>query len=194
VRHVLLPEPGSSKLFPEVKESNAMSKLRIGIIGAGGIAAKMHLPELAVLQDRCEITLIAGRKPARLQTLLQSIPDAQYTNDYETVWKGPNVDAVIIATPHPHHVSWGLQALAAGKHVMMQKPLSGDMAEANAFVAAAVGSHLTDDGVCRIFPRRFIRCEAGNRAGHHWTYRQRASAHSHGGLKSITAKCARLFW
>jgi predicted dehydrogenase len=120
-----------------------MSKIRIGIIGAGGIAAKMHLPELAKLSDRSEVVLLAGRKTSRLQTLQQSVPGAQLTNDYETVLESPDVDAVIIATPHPQHVSWGLQAITAGKHVMMQKPLCGDMAEANAFVAASERSKLT---------------------------------------------------
>ena len=45
--------------------------------------------------------------------------------------------------PHPLHVSWGVKALEAGKHVLMQKPLCGEMDEANQFVAAAEASGKT---------------------------------------------------
>jgi predicted dehydrogenase len=120
-----------------------MAKVRVGIIGAGGIAAKMHLPELAELPERCEIALISGRKTSRLQTLSNLFPVTAMTNDYEAVIADDSIDAVVIATPHPQHVSWGLKALQAGKHVMMQKPLCGDMQEADEFVAAAQQSPST---------------------------------------------------
>jgi len=120
-----------------------MSKIRIGVIGAGGIAAKLHFPELADLQDRCEVALISGRKESRLRLLCDKFPIGGYTHSYEDVIGGDNIDAVLIATPHPQHVAWGIKALEAGKHVMMQKPLCGDMAEADAFVAAVEKSDRT---------------------------------------------------
>lgn len=113
-----------------------MKPLRIGIIGAGGIVAKMHLPELKELGERCEVALIAGRKETRLQTLREQFSVANHTTDYEAVIADSNIDAVIVATPHPQHVKWGLAAIEAGKHLLMQKPLCGDMTEANAFVTA----------------------------------------------------------
>ncbi|MDQ3814274.1 MAG: Gfo/Idh/MocA family oxidoreductase, partial [Armatimonadota bacterium] len=120
-----------------------MDKIRIGIIGAGGIAAKSHLPELAELQDRCEVALISGRKESRLRLLCEKFSVGGYTQNYEDVIADDRIDAVLIATPHPQHVAWGIKALEAGKHVMMQKPLCGDMAEANAFVAAVEKSDRT---------------------------------------------------
>lgn len=113
-----------------------MPPLRIGIIGAGGIAAKLHLPELAALADRATVTLVAGRTQARLDLLCRRFGVPRSTHRYEDVIADPAVDAVIVATPHPQHVGWGVAALEAGKHVYVQKPLSGDMAEADAFVAA----------------------------------------------------------
>ena len=124
-----------------------MSPLRIGIIGAGGIAAKMHFPELAALADRARVTLVAGRKQSRLDLLKQRFNVPRSTNRYEDVIADPEVDAVIVATPHPQHVSWGVAALEAGKHVYVQKPLSGDMGEADAFVAA-----------CERHPDRVVLC------------------------------------
>lgn len=120
-----------------------MSKLRIGIIGAGGIAAKMHLPELAAEEDRCEVVLLSGRRESRLRLLCDTFGVSDYTTDYEAVLSDPRVDAVCIATPHPSHVEWGLKALDAGKHVFMQKPLCGDMSEADAMVAAVEKSDRT---------------------------------------------------
>ena len=113
-----------------------MSKIRVGIIGAGGIAAKMHLPELAAEKDRCEVVLLSGRRESRLRLLCDTFGVPDYVTDYEAVLSDPRVDAVCIATPHPQHVEWGVKALEAGKHVFMQKPLCGDMGEADRMVEA----------------------------------------------------------
>lgn len=113
-----------------------MKKLRIGVIGAGGIAAKLHFPELLALPDQAEITLIAGRKEPRLKLLCERFGIPRYTQRAEDVIADDKLDGVIVATPHPQHVEWGIKALEAGKHLYMQKPLCGEMAEADAFVAA----------------------------------------------------------
>src|SRR5690625_1087593 len=94
-----------------------MRKIRFGIIGAGGIAAKMHLPELAAEDDRCEVVLLAGRRESRLRTLCDRFGVENYTTDFSAVLADPQIDAVCIATPHPLHVEWGVKALEAGKHV-----------------------------------------------------------------------------
>lgn len=120
-----------------------MKKLRIGIIGAGGIAAKMHLPELAAENERCEVVLLSGRRESRLRLLCDRFGVPGYTTDYDAVISDSSVDAVCIATPHPQHVEWGLKALQAGKHVFMQKPLCGDLSEADAMVKAVEGSDRT---------------------------------------------------
>lgn len=111
--------------------------LGIGIIGAGGITAKMHLPEFELEQERCRVVLISGRHETRLKLLCDRFAIPKFTTDYEDVIADEDVEAVVVATPHPQHVAWGIKALEAGKHVLMQKPLCGDIAEANAFVAAA---------------------------------------------------------
>jgi predicted dehydrogenase len=122
---------------------SASGKVRIGIIGAGGIAAKLHLPELSKLADRCEVSLIGGRKDARLRLLCDKFGVARYTHNYEDVIADDRIDAVLIATPHPRHVAWGIRALEAGKHVLVEKPLCADMTEADSFVAAVEKSERT---------------------------------------------------
>jgi predicted dehydrogenase len=110
--------------------------LRVGIIGAGGIAAKLHLPELMTVSG-LEVTVLAGRKQSRLKTLCKQFNVPRWTNSYEELIADPNIDGVVVALPHPLHVKYGLMALDAGKHVHMQKPLSTSLDEAEQFVRAA---------------------------------------------------------
>lgn len=119
-----------------------MATLRVGIIGAGGIAAKMHLPEMQTV-DNAAVTLIAGRRQSRLDTLCRKFGVPKSTQNYADVIADPEIDAVIISLPHPLHVEWGLKAIAAGKHVYMQKPLSTSLDEADQFVAAAESTKKT---------------------------------------------------
>jgi predicted dehydrogenase len=113
-----------------------MSKLNIGIIGAGGIANKLHLPQLKEIND-VNIVVVSGRKEHRLKILCDRFDIPRWTQNYEEVLADDSLDGIVVATPHPLHVGPGIKAMASGKHLMMQKPLCGDMDEANAFVDAA---------------------------------------------------------
>ncbi len=119
-----------------------MTPLRIGVLGAGGIAAKLHLPELQSVEG-VEVTVLAGRKQSRLETLCRKFNVPRWTQSYDEVLADPEIDGVVVALPHPLHVRYGLAALAAGKHVHMQKPLSTSLDEAEQFVRAAEASDRT---------------------------------------------------
>ena len=112
-----------------------METLNVGIIGAGGIAQKLHLPDIARTPG-LQVTAIQGRKEHRLRPLAERFDVPRITTDAGAILADDSIQGVIIATPHPQHVSAGLAALQAGKHVFMQKPLCGDMAEADSFAAA----------------------------------------------------------
>ncbi len=119
-----------------------MNPVRVAVIGAGGIASKLHLPEMQTV-DGATVTVLAGRKPSRLETLCKKFDVPRWTHSYEEVIADPEIDGVIIALPHPLHVKYGLMALEAGKHVHMQKPLSTSLDEAERFVQAAERSQQT---------------------------------------------------
>jgi predicted dehydrogenase len=119
-----------------------METLNVGIIGAGGIAQKLHLPDIARTPG-LQVTAIQGRKEHRLRSLAERFDVPRITTDPQALFSDDSIGGVIIATPHPQHVAAGLEALRAGKHVFMQKPLCGDMAEADAFAAAVEGSDRT---------------------------------------------------
>ena len=119
-----------------------MQKLKLGVIGAGGIVCRMHLPDLAQGSD-FEVSVIGGRREHRLKHQCQEFDISRWTQDYDAIIADGTLDAILVGTPHPLHVSWGVKALAAGKHVLMQKPLCGEMDEANQFVEAAEASGKT---------------------------------------------------
>src|SRR5438105_78079 len=119
-----------------------MDTLNVGIIGAGGIAQKLHLPDIARTPG-LRVTCLAGRKEQRLRSLAERFDVPRITTDYEALLADDSIQGVVIATPHPLHVRYGLAALQAGKHVFMQKPLCGDMGEANAFAQAVEASDRT---------------------------------------------------
>ncbi|NRA40510.1 MAG: Gfo/Idh/MocA family oxidoreductase [Planctomycetes bacterium] len=112
-----------------------MADLGVGIIGAGGIAALSHLPEIAEV-DGLKVVNMAGRKETRLKLLQERFDVPRYVTNWEDLLEDPEVDAVVIGLPHPLHAEAALKVLAAGKHLLMTKPLCATMDEANALVEA----------------------------------------------------------
>eukprot|EP00913_Durusdinium_trenchii_P013430 g12611.t1 len=157
-----------------------MSQLRIGIIGAGGIAAKMHLPEMQTVAD-AEVVVISGRKQSRLETLCRKFNVPRWTHSYEEVATDPELDGVIVALPHPLHVEWGLRSLDAGKHVYMQKPLSTSLDEADQFVEAADASDRVVFALPYVSTPRVLAARRLAADGALGTISSAHARHSHGG-------------
>lgn len=110
--------------------------MKVGIIGAGGIAQKLHLPQVAAMADM-EVTHLSGRKESRLRGLSERFGVPHWSTDHHALLADDTLEGIIVALPHPLHVPVGLEVLRAGKHLLMQKPLCGDLGEADEFVAAA---------------------------------------------------------
>ena len=124
---------------PHAAEANT---LNVGIIGAGGIAQKLHLPQIAGMPG-IRTTHLSGRKESRLRLLAERFDVPRWTTDHRDLLADDSLEGIIVALPHPQHVPVGLEVLASGKHLMMQKPLCGDMGEADAFVDAVENSDRT---------------------------------------------------
>ncbi len=116
--------------------------MNVGIIGAGGIANKLHLPQLAKLPN-VKVTWLSGRSERRLKILAERWGVPRWTHDYQEMLKDPDLDGVTVALPHPLHVPAGIDALQAGKHVLMQKPLCDTVEDAERFVRAVEASDRT---------------------------------------------------
>ncbi len=95
----------------------------VAVIGTGAIATRFHLPTLADLSG-CRLVAVANRSGRKARQWGQRFEAAYCTTDYHDILKDPGVDAVIIATRHHLHKEMALAAIAAGKHVFVEKPLA----------------------------------------------------------------------
>lgn len=112
-----------------------MNKLRVGIIGAGGIAQGRHIPAFLQLDDRCVVTAVCDVNEERAKEVAQTfaIPDV-YTNYQDLFAK---VDAVCICTPNKFHAEITVAALEAGVHALCEKPMALTAAECNDMISAS---------------------------------------------------------
>jgi len=109
--------------------------IHIGIIGFGywGPNVARNIRSL----PNVDISWICDRNPHVLKDIPRQYPTAKTTTDVRQVLADPKTDAVVIATPLATHVSLAQAALSAGKHVLVEKPLSPTVAEAIILVALA---------------------------------------------------------
>jgi predicted dehydrogenase len=110
-------------------------KLRFGVLGAAKIAREKVVPPMQ-RAARCEVVAIASRDPARAQTEASRLGIARAHRSYEALLADPEVDAVYIPLPNHLHVPWSIRAAEAGKHVLCEKPVGLDAAEAAALIEA----------------------------------------------------------
>jgi len=111
-------------------------KIRCAVIGAGGFAEACHVPGLQS-HPRAEVVLLCGRNQARRRSMAERLGVPETAGDYREVVARPDVDAVTITTPNVSHAEIALAALEAGKHVLCEKPLAMNTAQAEAMVRAA---------------------------------------------------------
>ena len=116
-----------------------MSRLRWGVIGTGGIAAAF-VKDVQKLPD-ADIVAVGSRSQASADRFGDEHGVARRHPSYEALAADPEVEAVYVATPHPLHVQNALTAIAAGKHVLVEKPftMTGDEAATVADAARAAG-------------------------------------------------------
>ena len=111
--------------------------IRIGIIGAGRVAA-VHADALAS-QPGVRVTAVADPRPGAAASMADRLGATPF-DDVSPLLALRDVDAVDIAVPHDLHVTMAERAIAANKHVFMDKPLATDMAGADRIVSLASGS------------------------------------------------------
>jgi predicted dehydrogenase len=119
---------------------NASTELRIGVVGCGYWGSK-HVRVLNSIANVDQVVPIDSRED-RLRSLVRSFPGTPGFDNLTAAF--PEVDAVVIATPPTTHVPLALAAIAAGKHVLVEKPLATTAADARRLVTAAAdaGVHL----------------------------------------------------
>lgn len=98
--------------------------VNVALIGAGNFARKMHIPLLEGMADQFRLHAVADRSGTDARTVAEQHRATFATTDPGEVFKDPKTDLVLICTRHDSHGSLVLQALEAGKHVFVEKPLT----------------------------------------------------------------------
>lgn len=113
-----------------------MKLTRIGIIGAGNVL-EAYLPQCEKLRARglAELVKVCGRA-AQMQRAL-SIGAPRFTASETEILNDPNIDLVIVLTSMPEHARVAIAALQAGKHVLLEKPLATNLADARQLLKCA---------------------------------------------------------
>ena len=121
-------------------------RLRIGIVGCGGIANGKHLPSLKAI-NRADIVAFCDLIPERAEKACAEYgaEGAKTYTDYHRLLEDKSIDVVYVLTPNRMHAQVSIDALNAGKHVMCEKPMAKTAADARAMVEAAkeTGKKLT---------------------------------------------------
>jgi predicted dehydrogenase len=115
--------------------------LRIGVLGAGQISQAAHL-EACRKAEGVELYALCDAATDLLERVAQLHRPAVTYSDYEQMLADPLVDAVIVAIADQFHVPMARRAIAAGKHVLVEKPMGVAVEECEALVADVEASGL----------------------------------------------------
>lgn len=108
--------------------------LRIAVIGAGALVFGMH--RAALTSGLVEVLAVADIDPARGQERAAELGCPFYTDEVQMLAER-RPEAVVIMTPHPFHARHAITCLRASCHVLVEKPMAVQVAEADAMIAAA---------------------------------------------------------
>lgn len=116
-----------------------MKTIRIGILGCGKISTRQHVERFMKkdAKSKSEIVAVFDPKPGQAKKCLEeNKTTAKICKSVEELLAEP-IDAVVVATPNDTHCELTLKAIAAGKHVFVEKPMAGSIADAEKMIKAA---------------------------------------------------------
>ena len=115
-----------------------MTKLKLAIIGTGGIANNKHLPSLAKVADKVEVVALCDliEEKAVATAERHNLPNAKIYTDYKEMLKDESIDVVHVCTPNVSHADITVDAFAAGKHVLCEKPMAATTEDAQRMIDA----------------------------------------------------------
>jgi len=117
-----------------------METIRWGIVGVGDVCEVKSGPAFQKASGS-ELVAVMRRDAAKAEDFARRHGVPSWSNDADTLLKDPHIDAIYIATPPNFHVDYAIQALRAGKHVYLEKPMARNAEEAGRILEAVKNSN-----------------------------------------------------
>lgn len=118
-------------IIPSIKKTDN-STIKVALIGAGGFATGMHLPNINKLSDKYSLRAVVDMIGTNAKAVARQYNAAYAATDIDEVLKDKDIDLVMITTRHESHAGFVLRALESGKHVFVEKPLAVNKEELEA--------------------------------------------------------------
>jgi predicted dehydrogenase/threonine dehydrogenase-like Zn-dependent dehydrogenase len=138
-----LEERSEAKLTASVAvpESRPLSgRIGVGVIGVGAFFSNVHKPNLILLADRYQVVSVCDRAGAKARDVAAQLKAAQACSDASELLANDDVQLVIVATRHDTHAPLAIEALKAGKHVFVEKPMAMNRPELEELLEAISAS------------------------------------------------------
>ena len=123
----------------KVQRTKRANPVRIGIVGCGNVMDGAYMPVLQKLQQQNRVQVVGASHTsrARCRQVLKKWAIPRYFDSFQALCRAPDIDVVVILTPMISHAAIAREALQAGKHVLVEKPLAGSLREASQLLALA---------------------------------------------------------
>jgi predicted dehydrogenase len=118
-----------------------MTNIKVGVIGYGYWGPNIVRNFFAT--PDCTVRMVADGRPERLNLLAKTFPSIQGVKDAEDIIGSKEVDAIVIATPVHTHFELAKRSLLQGKHVLIEKPMTSSVREADELIELATKKGLT---------------------------------------------------
>lgn len=115
--------------------------IRWGILGGSNFAANLMGPAIHAAKG-AELAAVATASPEKAARFISFAPHCHVFESYEALLAAPDIDAVYIPLPNHMHLEWSLKAIAAGKHVLCEKPMTMQADQFDQLIAARDASGL----------------------------------------------------
>ena len=123
LRYDIKSEP-KIEFTPDIDLEPRTSKVNLGILGAGNFASTTIMPILKELKKDCQVLGVASSTGLSAQSLATNFKIKNKYTTEEEILSSPEIDAVLILTPHFNHAELVIKALSKGKAIYVEKPLA----------------------------------------------------------------------
>jgi predicted dehydrogenase len=134
IKHLNSHLPGKGLKMTTTENASSKTKLRHVVVGVGAGIFKLH--RLGLQQENVDLVAVADINPDLGQPRADELDCAFYT-DHRAMLAETQPDVAIVITPHPFHAPIAIDCFAAGCHVLVEKPMAVQVAEADAMIEAA---------------------------------------------------------